>query len=118
MPNFRAPLRNGYYSVNENRPSAGRCPIAAQVVIGTDMELLRAWRCFSDFSLLAEKPTKLGVRTATDCWDQLDRTVGRRRGTDPASLRTEARYLGQFLTTLVEELGEMNTKVCTVFHFG
>ncbi|CAM9331601.1 unnamed protein product, partial [Laminaria digitata] len=81
------------------------------VVIGTETELLRAWRCYSDFASLADTATKLGARAVTADWDRLDRAIGGRRTTDPARLRTEVRCLGHFLTTVLEELRQPNIGV-------
>eukprot|EP00904_Undaria_pinnatifida_P002103 jgi/Undpi1/11894/HiC_scaffold_4.g01593.m1 len=60
-----------------------------EVVIGTETELLRAWRCYSDFSSLAETAKALGAPAVTAYWDRLDQTIGATRTTDPARLRTE-----------------------------
>ena len=85
--------------------------LVVQVVIGTETELLRAWRSYSDFSTLAETATALGARAVTDYWDKLDRAIGGRRTTDPARLRYEVRCLGHFLTTMLEELRGPNIGV-------
>lgn len=73
------------------------------MVTGTETELLSAWRTYSDFSSLADTAKSLRVRRAVECWHRLE-ALGHRRRTDTSSVRTEARLLSSFLTTLLEEL--------------
>lgn len=87
------------------------------VVTGTETELLRAWRTYSDFSSLAHTARNLGVRGAVDIWERLHQALGYRRRTDPSSLRTEARLLGRFLTTLLEELNYSDVGVSRVVEY-
>lgn len=83
-----------------------------QVVTGTENELLRAWRTYSDFSSLARTVRTLGAHRAVEFWSRLDQALGR-RGTDPSSLRTEIRLLGHYLTTVLEELDHSEVGVST-----
>lgn len=85
--------------------------LVIQVVLGTETELLRAWRCYSDFSSLADTATALGARAVAAYWERLDRAIGGRGTTAPARLRTEVRCLGHFFTTLLEELHPSNIGV-------
>ncbi len=88
------------------------------VVTGTENELLRAWRTYSDFSSLAHTAKNLGVRGAVDLWERLHQALGYRRRTDPSSLVTEVRWLGRFLTTLLEELDYSDVGVSRVVKYA
>lgn len=83
---------------------SGRSILPTQVVTGTETELLSAWRSYPDFYSLAHTVRTLRAHGAADFWDRLDEALGPHRRTDPEGLRTEARVLGRFLTTVLEEL--------------
>ncbi|CAM9684318.1 unnamed protein product [Pylaiella littoralis] len=85
------------------------------VVTGTETELLRAWRTYSDFYSLARTVRTLGARRAVKCWNRLDQAQAQRRRTDPSSLRTEIRLLGRFLTTVLEELDHSEVGILADF---
>ncbi|CAM9648355.1 unnamed protein product, partial [Ectocarpus fasciculatus] len=85
------------------------------VVTGTETELLRAWRSYPDFYSLVETVRALRAHGAADVWDRLDQALGPHRRTDPEGLRTEARVLGRFLTTVLEELTHSDVGVLADF---
>lgn len=85
------------------------------VIIGTETELLRGWRSYIEFSSLAHTARQLGARGAVELWERLNNALGYQRRTDPSSLQAEARWLGRFLTTLMEELDHSDVGVSYTF---
>lgn len=86
------------------------CP--RQVVLGTETDLLMAWRCHSDFCSLAEKARRNGAHRTSRSWDQIHHKIGRSGKMDPARLKLEARYMSHFLTAVLQELGGTYSEVC------